>query len=340
MLTAGDRARAQRSPEDITNIIEGRARAAYARREIEYPIDHAITFAFGGIDGETDNPYAADYVRDWVRSKYGVELALEHIRGVSVRKIREEMIALQEPYFTGNKLDKEIDGIIGGAGGDLAQLAKAVNERYQMRLTAKDLEPAALNQLAIDNSEEEVDLNHPPTLSLRDFLRTRARQYYRRELTELEQFVLIQIFDQSWKDHLYAMDILKSGIGLHSFAERDPRILYKKEGFQFFQQMMAGVRDRVTDLIFRARVVGQAQSRSNYRETAAVHEDAGGYGVAENIRATGGALEGQPPAESGDGEGGVRVKTIVNETPKVGRNDPCPCGSGKKFKKCHGAEVA
>jgi preprotein translocase subunit SecA len=340
MLTAGDRARAQRSPEDITNIIEGRARAAYARREIEYPIDHAITFAFGGVDGETDNPYAADYVRDWVRTKYGVELTLEHIRSASARKIRDEIIALQEPYFTGDKLDKEIDGILASAGGALNQLAKAANERYQLRLTARELEPSALTQLAIDNSQEEVDLNHPPKLSVREFLRMRARQYYRRELTELEQFVLIQIFDQSWKDHLYAMDILKSGIGLHSFAERDPRVLYKKEGFQFFQQMMAGVRDRVTDLIFRARVVGQAQSRSNYHETAAVHEDAGGYGVAENIRATGGAIEGQPPGENSEGGTAVKVKTIVNEAPKVGRNDPCPCGSGKKFKKCHGAEAA
>ena len=174
---------------------------------------------------------------------------------------------------------------------------------------------------------------------MKEFLRRRGRQFYRRELTELEQYVLIQIFDTTWKDHLYAMDMLKSGIGLQSFAERDPRIQYKKEGFAYFQQMMAGVRDKVTDLIFRARISGQTESRSNYRETAAVHEDAGGYGVAENIRATGGALEGKPPAE-GEAAEAVKVKTIVNEAPKVGRNDPCPCGSGKKFKKCHGAEAA
>ena len=177
-------------------------------------------------------------------------------------------------------------------------------------------------------------------MTLHEFLRRRIRQFYRSELTELEQFVLIQIFDQTWKDHLYAMDMLKSGIGLHSFAERDPRILYKKEGFSFFKQMMAGVRDRVTDLIFRARVVGQTQSRSNYRETAAVHEDAGGYGVAETLRAAGGAMEGQPAREENNEEAPTRVKTIVNEAPKVGRNDLCPCGSGKKYKKCCGAQMA
>ena len=103
--------------------------------------------------------------------------------------------------------------------------------------------------------------------------RRAAEQFLRKELTDLEQFVLIQIFDQSWKDHLYAMDMLKTGIGLQAFAEQDPRIAYKKEGYRYFEEMMAGVRDKVTDLIFRARI-GRAtpQPRSNYRETAARHE--------------------------------------------------------------------
>jgi preprotein translocase subunit SecA len=178
-----------------------------------------------------------------------------------------------------------------------------------------------------------------------------ARNFYRRELTDLEQFVLIQIFDQSWKDHLYAMDMLRGGVGLIAFAEKDPRIIYKKEGYAFFQQMMSGVREKVTDLIFKARVVGQTQTRSAYRETAAVHEDVGGYGVGENVQRTAAELSAgmAPPSEetaaSGGGggrgeEGPVAVKQIVNATPKVGRNDLCPCGSGKKYKKCHGASAA
>jgi len=181
----------------------------------------------------------------------------------------------------------------------------------------------------------------------RDVMINRARQFIRKELTDLEQFVLIQIFDQSWKDHLYAMDQLKGGIGLQAFAERDPRVLYKKEGYAFFQQMMAGVRDKVTDLTFRARVVGQTQARSAYNVTAATHADTGGYGVSENIRQT--ADQGVPvaagnsemgeAAEQPQGEG-AKVKTIVRNQPKVGRNDDCPCGSGKKYKKCCGVNAA
>jgi preprotein translocase subunit SecA len=178
---------------------------------------------------------------------------------------------------------------------------------------------------------------------VRQLLLDRARQVMREELTDLEQFVLVQIFDQSWKDHLYAMDMMKNGIGLLAFAEQDPRVQYKKEGFRYFREMMFAVRDKVTDLIFRARVVGAMQSRNAYRETAAVHEAPTGYGVAENVAETASAVKGQPAGETqeagGQGEA-ARVKTIVREAPKVGRNDLCPCGSGKKYKKCHGATAA
>ena len=150
----------------------------------------------------------------------------------------------------------------------------------------------------------------------------RARQVLRQELTDLEQFILIQIFDQSWKDHLYAMDMLKSGIGLQAFAERDPRVLYKKEGFQYFEQMMSGIRDKVTDLIFRARIIGQAETRSAYNVTAATHKETDSYGVAENLQDIAPeALQGGDGEAQGDGETATAVKTIVREAPKVGRND-------------------
>jgi preprotein translocase subunit SecA len=167
---------------------------------------------------------------------------------------------------------------------------------------------------------------------------SRAKTYLRYELAQLEQFVLIQIFDQSWKDHLYAMDMLKTGIGLQAFAERDPRVAYKKEGYRYFQEMMAGVRDKVTDLIFRARVVGPMEQRSAYNVSAATHETSQSYGVSENLRETGGG-EMAEAASQAQGEG-AKVKTITREAPKVGRNDPCPCGSGKKYKKCCGAQAA
>src|SRR5205823_2827572 len=106
----------------------------------------------------------------------------------------------------------------------------------------------------------------------------------------------------------------------------------------YFEEMMMGVREKVTDLIFKARLSGPLQQRNAYQITGTSHEDTGGYGVAENIRNVGGGEEMAAQAEGG--EAGAVTKTIVRETEKIGRNDPCPCGSGKKYKKCCGANVA
>jgi preprotein translocase subunit SecA len=340
-LMVDEKTNTTRSAEEIAVLIENRAREAYSRREVEYPVEHALTLAFGGPDGSTDNPYVSEYMRDWAFKKYGVQMPLDHIRAAGVPKLREELIKNQQEFLTGGKLEKTVDELIAN-NSDPESLRKAANERFSLKLTAKDFQ--------IRTDSEEIDgpvLVTPATPEqIRDLLLREGRQFFRKELTDLEQFVLIQIFDQTWKDHLYAMDMLKTGIGLIAFAEQDPRVQYKKEGFRYFQQMMASVRDKVTDLIFRARVVGMAEARSAYRETAAVHEAPGGYGVAENVAA--GTIQANPqqPSETAQaanqtqGEAAAPVKTIVREAPKVGRNDLCPCGSGKKYKKCHGAGVA
>jgi preprotein translocase subunit SecA len=323
----------RKDPADIAEFIEKRAREAYSTREIRYPVEHAMSFAFG--DGSsTDNPYAAEYIRAWAQAKFGLDLSLEHIRSLSVKKLAGELEAYQESYMTGDKLAAEIDDLLQRHQHNLDALAKAMNDRYQLKWTAKNVSPEALAQV-YDDGDENLESRPAPTL--RDYLIDQARQFFRRELTQLEQFVLIMIFDERWKDHLYSMDVLKNSIGLMSFAEQDPRVIYKKEGFACFEMMMAAVREQVTDLIFRAKVAGQ--QRSAYRETAAVHEETGGYGVAENLAASAKATA-VPSPDAAAGDAPVKVKQIVRAAPKVGRNDLCPCGSGKKYKKCCGQNAA
>jgi preprotein translocase subunit SecA len=313
---------------EIVDLIEQRARDAYHVREIEYPVDTMLTMVFGPEAREADNPYAAEHLRNWAWSKFRVQLAPEQIRGQSLRKLRDELVALQKSLMEGGKLEAEVDELIK-ANPDRAALATAANQRFMLNLGAKDLDGQ-------QNGDEQ-------TMDARELLLSRGRRFLRRELTELEQFVLIQIFDTSWKDHLYAMDMLKAGIGLQAFAEQDPRVAYQREGFRYFQEMMSGVRDKVTDLIFRARVVGGAQARNAYQVTAATHETTDSYGVSETIAANAEQLPANPTAEAAaapQGEGAAKVKTIVRTAAKVGRNDPCPCGSGKKYKKCHGVNAA
>jgi preprotein translocase subunit SecA len=296
-----------------------------------------LAFAFGQGDGQQiDNAYAADYVRAWVRAKYGAELTLEQLAGITLRKLRDQLLGYQEKALVDGGLAGEIEKI-AAENPQPEAMVQAFNRRFGANFTL-----AALNREFAGGSDSKNGSEAPPEEKLPDMLRIKARGFLRQELTDLEQYVLIQIFDQTWKDHLYAMDMLKGSVGLAGFAEQDPRIVYKKEGYEYFKQMMVGVRDKVTDLIFRARIVGQAQARSAYRETAAVHEEAGGYGVGENLAATAGVEKGAEVHPSGAQPQGetVKTKTIVREVPKVGRNDLCPCGSGKKYKKCCGANVA
>ena len=152
-----------------------------------------------------------------------------------------------------------------------------------------------------------------------------GREFLRREMTELERFVLLQINDSTWKDHLLAMDHLKSGIGLRGYAEQDPRVAFKREGAALFQDMLTGVQEKVTDMIFKIRLTAGQEMTSVYQVSSAVHEQLQGYDhLARDMADQAAAAQPQ------------KVATIVRGVPRVGRNDPCPCGSGKKYKKCCG----
>jgi preprotein translocase subunit SecA len=341
-MLADEASHARKTADEIVELIDERARAAYARREIAYPIEQALSYAYGGPQGFTDNPYAAEFVQNWAWTKFRLRLEPDRIRFGSLEELRRTVLAEQQAFMRGGKLEKTVDEIMA-AHADVEGLCAAANERFMLKLTGKDFvvkaedgegNGSAAGTAATVEQRREILIEH-------------GRQFLRRELTDLEQFILIHIFDQSWKDHLYAMDMLKAGIGLTAFAEQDPRVQYKKEGFRYFREMMAGVRDKVTDLIFRARVMGQqTPAKSAYKETAAVHEAPVGYGVAENLAANADVEKGAPPSEMQQaadrtqGEGAKAVKQIVRNAPKVGRNDPCPCGSGKKYKKCCGVNVA
>jgi preprotein translocase subunit SecA len=333
----------------VRELVEGRAREAYARREVEYPVNSVLGYTLGGAEGNpsTAPVEAIAFLVNWVRSKYGVEWTVEHVRDHSVRDLHDEMCAYQEELVRGGKLAADLDKIMAAGPTRSEQLA-AFNARFALNFpelifTPEKLPPAL--RAIVGEPTKTTLANAAGDAAVEPDVRAVfthiATALMRKELTELEQFVLVQIFDLAWKDHLYAMDMLKSGIGLQSFAEQDPRILYKKEGFDFFRQMNAGIRDKVTDQIFRAKLMGQAeggqQRRNNYRVTSTTHAVAAGYGVGETVA----PAEATRPQEVEAGGGtAVATKPIVRDQPKVGRNDPCPCGSGKKYKKCHGANAA
>ena len=168
-------------------------------------------------------------------------------------------------------------------------------------------------------------------------------------LRRVERDIMLQIVDAQWKDHLYSLDHLKEGIGLRGYGQRDPLIEYKKESFELFQAMKDRVDEEIVRYLWWLRpVMGDEQAPPVRRpaprraplilndpsaESKSILNSAPRAQAAEQASPFGPGHDRQPPRAGGDD---AAVKTVRRDEPKVGRNDPCPCGSGKKYKKCHG----
>jgi len=156
-------------------------------------------------------------------------------------------------------------------------------------------------------------------------------------LRRVERDVMLQIVDTQWKDHLYSLDHLKEGIGLRGYAQKDPLVEYKRESFELFQAMKERIDSEMVRYLWRLRPVpqgtGAADARPALRRRASVTLNDPGAGAAAFA---GGPAAGRRPPPARTGGDDAAVRTIRRDSPKVGRNEPCPCGSGKKYKKCHG----
>ncbi len=283
----------------IGELVRDRAAAKYKQKEIEYPVEFAMNMVYGP---EGLNVYAFEALAEWAKKKYNAEIPAERIANTKPRNLHKQLLELSESFNDG-QLELELEEKV--ARLSTAELVSWANERFETSLS-------------------ESDIGHGAECKER--LCEVGREFLRRELSDLEKYVLLQVYDSTWKDHLYAMDHLKDSIWTRSFAEKDPKIEYKREGFRMFNEMLEAIEDRVTDIIFKVRLEAGARARSVWRVSQAAHDEVGQFAMAERQRAAAQAPQGQS-----------KVKQIKLEHPKVGRNDPCPCGSGKKYKKCCGA---
>ncbi len=147
----------------------------------------------------------------------------------------------------------------------------------------------------------------------------------------LERYLLLNAFDVKWKEHLANMDALKSGIGLRSFAQIDPKVEYRREALSTFEEMIASIQEEVTDYILRVEVRQEEAETAKdvWSEQEASKEQFGQYDASRQ----------QQDAAVRRDQSAKPTKPFVHKQERVGRNEPCPCGSGKKYKKCHGANA-
>jgi len=246
--------------------------------------------------------------------------------------LAEDLLDEQIERFAGKQLDFE--------EWDLEALRREASRIF-------GLDPAQLDSLNLDemNSDEIGD----------DIWKRIKVNYEEKEklvgpelLRRVERDIMLQIVDAQWKDHLYSLDHLKEGIGLRGYGQRDPLVEYKRESFDLFTDMKARVEEEMVRYIMWLRPVLNEQAPAAPRPVARratpitmnKAEAASAFGTARAAATAtmpspgpSSSRQGPVPARTG---GDDVIKTVRREEPKVGRNDPCPCGSGKKYKKCHG----
>jgi preprotein translocase subunit SecA len=259
--------------------------------------------------------------------------------------------------------DPEAEGEPIGIKDEVMHMATAVAEGIVDGIVTRELPPEEWNWKGFEDQlfqqfsfrlglsqEEQAEANRE---GLRETLLARVREVYEQKeavftapvLRHLEKVILLQTIDTLWKDHLLIMDHLKEGVGLSGYAQQNPLNVYKKEGFERFEEMMGRIQ---VDAVQKLFAIQPAVREAGHEVAWSADED-----VAEAIAASG------PPRPAlrlierfeqqreeqkrrhmtmshGGGGQELKTETIRREGAKVGRNDPCPCGSGKKYKKCHG----
>jgi preprotein translocase subunit SecA len=255
---------------------------------------------------------------------------------------REYLLALAEDL-----LEDQVDRF---AGKQIEFEDRDVPALIQELTRIFGIEPETLEALNLDemSSDEIGDAVWP---KLKAHYEEKEKIVSAELLRRVERDIMLQIVDQQWKDHLYSLDHLKEGIGLRGYGQRDPLVEYKKESFALFQDMKARIEEEMVRYIFHLRPVLNEDAANVPRPAARratpltlnnpSAQAPSPFGGARPAAApSGGPLPpGQAPRPARTGGDDV-IKTVRREEPKVGRNDPCPCGSGKKYKKCHGQQAA
>jgi preprotein translocase subunit SecA len=175
---------------------------------------------------------AAQFLVDWANRRYGLEWTVDKLRTRPPQVARTELMEACRKALEGGRLAQDV--ATAQACKDDDELDRHLKDKYGVNL------PDWMRHL---EGEERMDA-----------IRARVESVVRAELVQFEQTLLLQTLDHSWKDHLYAMDVLRDTINFRAYSQQDPRTEFKREGAKAFQQMLEGVRDRITDDIFKVRL--------------------------------------------------------------------------------------
>ena len=241
-----------------------------------------------------------------------------------MNKQREAVYGLRRQLLEGEDQKEYLMGIADDImGGFVSQFAG--KDTHPDEWDLEGLATAVLRQFGFDYRTEGINPGQLGSKDLEDALIAKAHEKYNQKEAIIgsapmryhERMLMLQIVDSQWKDHLLAMDHLKEGIGLRGYGQRDPLVEYKKESYELFEDLMGRIEEDTLRFLFLLQPVEEKKQaeqveRRRRKQEFVMSNQNGGDGAARQVK---------------------------RDSPKVGRNDPCPCGSGKKFKKCHGVTV-
>ena len=237
---------------------------------------------------------------------------------------REIIYAQRRQVLDGEDLKEKIIKMMDSVAEDLISVYLS-EENVNKEALMEDIKSTFGIEEVKSINNEKSNVNEAITEvqdKIHEIYSKKEEEFGSEELRELERIVMLKIVDQRWMDHIDNMDELKNGIGLQGYGQKDPVVQYRILGGEMFDEMTANIKVDVVKFLLNAR---KKEGGVSKREETSKITNAGLEDTAINL------VDGSYKKD----EGGMN-KTVVNNEPKVGRNDPCPCGSGKKYKNCHG----
>ncbi len=310
----------------ITKFVCERAQKALARQKPERIVTDTLSAALSCFMPPETFPdtWGVVELEEWLKSAdsdgyFDTYKLVEDVRAdmagvfvdAAVRGYGERAPAAVAADAVFHAVEAFLEADLAAEGRNFAGLADKMNRKFNLYLDAFDLSkltPATVRELADRRAFESLE--------------KRAEEVGRRRLHWIARVLILQAIDSRWKDHLAVMDSLKGGIGLRGYAQVDPKIAYKKEGYEAFEAMIAAVQEEVSDMLLKVEIDLGTEVQEEQGEMSLVHGSVSAFQQAQQEAA--GSLQGQRA------EGPTPVR--AEKQPR--RNAPCPCGSGKKYKNC------
>ncbi len=312
-----------KSQAEQRSLIHKRVMELYRQKEIEFPVKVGMARFMAERAGAQagGHRYDREGLYHWSKQRFAGAADLineEAFRTESRARLQQIVLeASRKVYPQGDEegINEKVDDAFSGTKVSEAEDAKELAEWARTALGVQVTE-AELTGVTADRA--------------RSVLWNAFDTRYRPEMRTMERSLVLSQLDQSWKNHLYTMDHLRASIGLRGMGQMDPKIEYKREGMKEFKSMWEGVHDKVTDSVFRMEEADDFQESAVWTISSARHE------AAQRVTAAAPQSDGTTTNAAGD----KKPEPIRNRGDRVGRNDPCPCGSGKKYKNCHMRQTA